>query len=405
MESGLLEGTSLTMRLLQRYILLEMLRVFLFILSVLTPLLVFFGVFREATERGLGPDQTLQILPFIVPSLLPFTIPATLLLTVCIVYGRMSGDHEITAAKAAGINLMSLMWPSMFLGAILSVCSLLLTDQVIPWSESKMKSIVIGAMEEIVLDVLRSENHWARNGNMITVMGVNESTLSEPHVRFTPPGKKPIQFQAQRATMEFDLDAQLINFHLYDGKIDRPGKGSVWFKECRQPVPLSTFFSATRTKPRHISMRQIKHNLTDISDERQLQQDQHDAEVALSLATGQFEHFFEESSLTQHSDQMKRNKSSAAKLKTELHSRFAFACGCFFFALIGSPFAILMGKRQVLTVFFVSFLPILAIYYPVVLFMMQLSKAQSINPAWSMWVGNGLLLLAGGIILRRLLRH
>jgi lipopolysaccharide export system permease protein len=392
------------MRLLQRYILVELIRVFLFILSVLTPLLVFFGVFREATERGLGPDQTLQILPFIVPSLLPFTIPATLLLTVCIVYGRMSGDHEITAAKAAGINLMSLMWPAMFLGAILSVCSLLLTDQVIPWSEAKMKSIVIGAMEEIVLDVLRSEHYLARNGNMISVLGVDQKTLTEPHVRFTPPGKKPIQFQAQSATMEFDLDAQLINFHLYNGKIDRPGQVSVWFKECEQPIPLSTFFAASRTKPRHISMRQIKRNLTDISNEKQSQQDQHDAEVALSLVTGNFDRL-EESSLTQHSRQVKRIASGAAKLKTELHSRFAFACSCFFFALMGSPFSILMAKRQFLTVFFLSFLPILIVYYPVVLFMMQLSKAQSINPAWSMWVGNGLLLIAGGFILRRVLRH
>ena len=65
-------------------------------------LLVFVGVFREASERGLGPVQILQVLPYVAPSMLPFTIPATLLLTVTVVYGRLSGDNEITAAKAAG---------------------------------------------------------------------------------------------------------------------------------------------------------------------------------------------------------------------------------------------------------------------------------------------------------------
>ena len=84
------------MRLLQRYILLELLRVFIFVLSVMTVLLVFVGVFSQVTDKGLGPVQVLQILPYVVPSLFPFTIPATLLLTVTIVYGRIAGDQEVT---------------------------------------------------------------------------------------------------------------------------------------------------------------------------------------------------------------------------------------------------------------------------------------------------------------------
>ena len=97
------------MRLLQRYILLDLFRVFVGLLSVMTVLLVFVGVFQQITENGVGPEQVVRILPFVVPSMLPFTIPATLLLTVCLVYGRMAGDREITAAKAAGVNVMSLL--------------------------------------------------------------------------------------------------------------------------------------------------------------------------------------------------------------------------------------------------------------------------------------------------------
>ena len=68
--------------ILQRYVLRDLLIVFFFLLSVVTVLLVFVGVFKEMSATGLRPLQALQILPFIVPSLLPFTIPATLLLTV-----------------------------------------------------------------------------------------------------------------------------------------------------------------------------------------------------------------------------------------------------------------------------------------------------------------------------------
>ncbi|MFP6762164.1 MAG: LptF/LptG family permease, partial [Planctomycetaceae bacterium] len=92
------------MHTLQRYIFKELFRYLLLIILGFTVLLIFVGVFREVSESGLGPLQVLQILPYVVPSMLPFTIPATLLLAVCVVYGRLSADHEVTAAKAAGVN-------------------------------------------------------------------------------------------------------------------------------------------------------------------------------------------------------------------------------------------------------------------------------------------------------------
>ena len=108
------------MKLLQRYILGELVRVFLLLVIVLTLMLVFVGVFREATERGLGPVQILQILPYVVPSMLPFTVPATLLLSVCVVYGRISGDLEVIAAKSAGISALQLLIPAFLLGLVLA---------------------------------------------------------------------------------------------------------------------------------------------------------------------------------------------------------------------------------------------------------------------------------------------
>ena len=60
------------MRLLQRYILIELVRTFGFLLTVLTVLLVFVGVIREASESGLGPMQIVQILPFIISQIFQF---------------------------------------------------------------------------------------------------------------------------------------------------------------------------------------------------------------------------------------------------------------------------------------------------------------------------------------------
>ena len=78
------------MRILQRYILIELIRVLLLVISVLTVLLLFVGVFQTAAEYGLGPLQVLPLLPYIAPSMLPYTIPATLLLSVCVGFGGLA---------------------------------------------------------------------------------------------------------------------------------------------------------------------------------------------------------------------------------------------------------------------------------------------------------------------------
>jgi lipopolysaccharide export system permease protein len=143
------------MRILQRYVVVDLLQVFCSLLGVLTVLLVFTGVFIQAQGSGLGMDQMLKIVPFVVPAMLPYTIPATLLLTVCVVYGRMAGDLEITATKAAGINVFVLIQPAFIMAVVLSGFSLFLTDQVIPWAETKIQRIVTAAVEDIFLGMLR----------------------------------------------------------------------------------------------------------------------------------------------------------------------------------------------------------------------------------------------------------
>lgn len=393
--------------ILQRYILVELLRIFAFVLSVLTVLLVFVGIFHEVTDNGLGPDLLLKIVPFIVPSLLPFTIPATLLLTVCVVYGRLSGDREVIAAKAAGINALSLLWPSFFLGAVLSVCALLLTDQVIPWSVANMQRIIKLGMENIFLDVLRAQNQYvdANKGIRINVMGVEGRRLIEPTFRHAPYGKKPITLRADEATLEFDFEQQSIVLNFVNAYIDIPTDGKP--RTIRKAVFNYTYVrgsAAENKRPRHLSIREIHDQLGDANTVVQDAELQRDIDVALILAQGNYERFterwFQVYAQTLHDEGSQRNR-----LRTELHSRFALSCSCFFFTLLGSPFSMLQARRQFLTSFFCVFFPIVTVYYPVMLLMMNLCKTGTLDPAWSVWVGNVSVTIAAWFVLRRTLKH
>src|SRR5882724_4651835 len=102
--------------ILQRTIMLELLRVFAITLVSLTGLFLLGGIVAEASNRGLAPYQILSLMPLMVPSSLPYTIPATVLFATCNVYGRMAKDNEIVALRAAGVNLFQILKPAILLG-------------------------------------------------------------------------------------------------------------------------------------------------------------------------------------------------------------------------------------------------------------------------------------------------
>ena len=127
-------------------------------------------------------------------------------------------------------------------------------------------------------------------------------------------------------------------------------------------------------------------------------------ETAFALSTGQFARFTEPGYLD-HGNQLEEAMEKHCRLRTELHSRFAMSCSCFFFVLLGSPFAILMARKQFLTSFLFCFTPILVVYYPVTMMTQNLSKTGQLDPAWAVWSANGLMLIASGYFFRRVLQH
>ncbi len=389
-------------QLLHRHIFGQLLRVFCGVLAVLTLLMIVGGAFQEVSEHGLGVFQTLQILPYIIPSLLPFAIPVAVLLTVCIVYGRMAAEQEITAAKAAGIPILTILWPALFLGGLLSAGSLMLTDQAIPWSVGNIRRVVALAMEDIVLDMLTTHNELAlpKAGMSISVRSVSGHTLQRPIVRFTSAGGQQVTAQARKANLEFDATQGKILLKLTDCHLDVPGRGSMWMAEETRALPLPG--GLNRTKARHMSIETLKHKLGQENQRQQQIEEQQIVQACFRMTTGDFADWTtnETAKTTPRKSRIK-----PTVLRTEMHSRIAFSSSCFFFVLLGAPLAITQARRQVLTNFLTCFLPIIIVYYPVVMLCISQSRAGKVDPAWAMWIGNGVLFLAGSIMFRRCCRN
>ena len=389
---------------LQLTIFWEVLRVFLLVLTGLTVLLVFVGVFRQATELGLGPAQLLRIAPLVVPSMLPFTIPATLLLTVCVVYGRIAGDLELTAAKAAGINPVSLLTPTLLLAAGLSIFSFALTDRVIPWAVGRITQIGVEAVEDIFLKRLRDDRRFSEPslGIDVTIAGMEGKRLIRPVFRYVKTGRKPVLLEASWAEFKFDRPGQQIIVEMDQLRAEHPD-GSRFDTLGRETYTLPLVDQFREPKARDLSIASIVDELGRIAIEEQQRARRRDLLSSVALVTGRFADIArsEESARAGRKRRMKRRN----KLRTETSSRYALACSCFFFALLGSPFALLRGQTAFLTSFLYCFVPIVGAYYPLMLGVMSQAKSGNIDPSWSMWLGNAGLLVAAVVALRKLLRN
>src|SRR5262249_17345658 len=148
--------------ILHRAIFGELAKVFLLSLIGITGLIVMAAIVVEASQRGLGPAQVLAAIPLIVPSMMPFIIPPTTLFAACVVYGRLAHDNEILAIKSAGVSILHVIWPGVFLGLAMSISTFGLYYYLIPHTHLLLRTTVVNDVEEYLYALLRRDHEIRR---------------------------------------------------------------------------------------------------------------------------------------------------------------------------------------------------------------------------------------------------
>ena len=138
------------MRILTRYIILEMLKVFLLTFVSMTVFIFLLLIGREAVENGLGLLPILRMVPYILPQAMQFTVPGTMLLATTIVYGRVASSNEVVAVKSLGISPMAMLWPTFILATLVSLGAVILNDVAVSWGRGGVQRVIVESLEEIV---------------------------------------------------------------------------------------------------------------------------------------------------------------------------------------------------------------------------------------------------------------
>lgn len=395
------------MGILTRYVLAEIVRVFTLALVSLTGLMILVGVAKEVLQQGLGPAQVVQLLPYILPNALLFAVPGTILFAVSMVYGRISASNEVVAIKALGIHPAVLLWPAVVLAFLLSLTTVWLNDVAVSWGYRGIQRVVLEAVEDIVYGTLRTQKSFSSRNLSIHVKQVDGHKLIEPTISFQ--GKddgRSITVTAAEAEMHTDLVANVLTIRCRDGVAHADNGVAVRFSDVvEQQISLEQLRRKEDLSraPSHLAMRTLRSAKTSqLADIRRHEQEMA-AQAAQQLLLGEFRDL-RSPRWDDLTDRLRNDFYNLHRLETEMPRRWANGFSCLCFVAIGVPMAIQLRNSDVLKSFFMCFLPILIVYYPLTIFGLDRAKDGSLPPIF-VWSGNVLLALWGIWLLRRVMRY
>ena len=397
--------------ILNRTIFWELTRVFLLSLLGITGILLMAGIVAEASRHGLGPLQILAIIPLIVPSTLPYTIPATTLFATCVVYGRLAHDNEILAIRAAGVNLLVVIWPAVLLGLLMSALTIVLYVSVIPCTHFMMRSLLLNDVEELLYSVLQQDNvlrYPKMNYEMYVKRVAGRKLMNTVIKRRSKTGQfYDVVAWARDAELRVHMQKKQVLVHMRHCHVAStdPKEAAGLFEDKVWPVDL----------PDDIFQQERKHRATDMTweelqeayVERTREIEQTDAEIALTKTR---------LSLSQPIDDLPRHLTNLRSrrfqkrmeklgLEVEMQMRPAVGFGCLCFVLVGCPVGIWFSRSDYLSAFITCFLPIVFIYYPLLLCGINLAKGSRVPLAASIWGADILMALVAAGLFKRLLRN
>ena len=392
------------MRLLTRYVLAELLKIFLVALTALTMMMLIYGLVKQAREQGLGPEQVVRLIPYILPEMLRYTIPATLLFAASSVYGRMSGSNEVVAIKSLGISPMAVLWPCFILATFLSLLTVWLNDVAITWGQAGIQRVVIEGVEDIVYGMLRTQRSYTNKNITILVKAVDGRRLIQPTFTFAATEDQPSKTITAREA-EIRCDGELLTFVFRHATIEAQGMQSYL---DHFEYEYSILDASRKTDDSHIPtrvpMRLIDTEVAQVELEMSVYQRRQAGQLGLALASGDFD-YVAAKDWGHEAIVLQDFRNHLYRLFTEPPRRLSAGFSCLCFVLVGAPMAIWRRHADFLTSFFLCFAPILLIYYPLLVFGVEQAKSGNLNPQ-IVWLGNAVLAVWGLWMLRsKVLRY
>ncbi len=152
-------------RILDRYIFFEWLKVFSIAVFVTLGILIMHDMYSDLGDLinyGATAYEIAYYYALLTPSFIPVILPISLLLSLIFVLGALHRNNEITAMRAAGLNVFSITRSLWVAGVLLSLGLFWLTAHVVPYSVEKSR---------LMMDTLHMQSEMDKSDGDLSNIG------------------------------------------------------------------------------------------------------------------------------------------------------------------------------------------------------------------------------------------
>jgi len=317
-----------------------------------------------------------QAVGLLVPFVWAFALPMGMLTATLLIFGRFSADQELTAVRAGGISLLSLVSPVLLLGLALCAVSATVNLELGPrcrvaYNALRFKLAVSFSSAQL------PEGHLIKDfPGYIFYMGKNRKGELEDVVVFDLAHQTVVH--AARGTVELDMPNKLLVLTLYNGRFVPEGQQAAAGSFESYPIEIPLNFASQGPGGPGLDNMTFQQLLEELRDRQRL------------------------------IEPTRANKQDWARLWAtlitpvifQLHRQVAFSFACFGFTLVGIPLGIRVHRRETNVGVFIALL-LTALYYSFVLVGQSFDSRPEYFPHLIVWLPNFLFQGLGAVLLWR----
>ena len=440
------------MNTLNKYLVKESLIPFLLSLGVITTVL-FLQFLIRAIDRFLGKGLDvwiiLEYLYLNLAWIIALSVPMSLLISTVMTYGRMSQDNEITALKAAGVSVFSIIKPAVFFGGFVGLILCLFNNFVLPdmnyharllardiYQKSPELTIepgyFINTIPQYSMIVREMEGNDFKDVKIFSkYSGTEQVTIYADKGKLTSQDDIIVLDLENGEIHEIDLedynhyrrikfithqisipiDDLLLNRNNESVRTDREMKVSQMIQKIEknneyivqvnnriktvldnngiawnEELDLETVLS---------SIEILKENSKQVKEEKTYRDDISISEYEVKEKLRSFNNISRQ--LTNEFMLISNYKKTNNKYMVEIHKKFTLAFACLLFAMTGAPLGILVRKGGI-TIASALSIAFFLVYYIMLIWGEQLADRNLLDPTFGSWMPNIILFIVGLVL-------
>ncbi len=338
----------------------------------------------------IGAGVVAEAIGLLIPFAAMYALPMGMLTATLLIFGRFSADQELTAVRASGVSLLSVVSPVLLLSLVLCGVSALVNMEVGPRCRVAYTTMLDRLRVELTTTHLPEGRFITEFPNYIFYVKENQEGTLKDVLVFVMNNETNWEqtVRADRGKLEVDLPNKRLNISLYDAKLISERRKAVGTFDV---LPIELNLDAP-----HKGLRKPK---IDDMTFTQLWAELRDVERRINLPL-LLKELTPEQRAARVREWEQRRKEFVTPLVYHIHRQVAFSFACFGFTLLGIPLGIRVHRRETNIGIGMALL-LVAAYYGLVTVAQSLNTRPECFPYLIVWLPNFLFQIVGAVLLWR----